>query len=147
MPVNQQSKKKGKPKPCKEGTPEQKTEGKSIPVQKLLGSGRRGGGLPSGLRLLTIRQDMSLFQTMLVGPRKSQDSVRSTNLKTSPVSTDKLINLNPVLEEKESGHGTDAQLGSNVRDFVNVQLEEFNTLDLARESLKVRRNHFAGTYW
>lgn len=72
--------------------------------------------------------------------------MRSTNLKTSPVSTDKLINLNSVLEEKESGHGTDAQLSSNVRDFVDVHLEEFNTLNLARESLEVWRNQFAGTY-
>jgi len=83
---------------------------------------------------------------MLVSLRKSQDSVHSTNLKTSPVSTDKLINLDSVLEEKESGHGTDAQLSSNVRDFVDVQLEEFNTLNLVRESVKVWRNHFAGTY-
>jgi len=67
------------------------------------------------------------------------------SLKTSPVSTDKLINLNSVLEEKESRHGTDAQLSSNVRDFVDVYLEEFNTLNLARESLEVWRNQFAGT--
>jgi len=67
------------------------------------------------------------------------------SLKTSPVSTDKLINLNPVFEEKESGHGTDTQFSNNVRNLVDVHLEEFNTLDLTREPLKVWSNHFAGT--
>jgi len=113
---------------------------------KSLGSDRGGGGLPSGLGLLTVCQDMRLFQTILVGLRKWQDSGRSTNLKTSPVRTDKLIDLNSILGEEESGHGTDAQLSSNVGDFVDVHLEESNTLNLARESLEVWSNQFARPY-
>ena len=72
--------------------------------------------------------------------------MRNTNLKAVRVGTNKLINLNSVLEENDSGHNTDIQLRNKVRDFVGVQLEEFNTLNLARESQEVWKHQFGGSY-
>lgn len=53
-------------------------------------------------------------------------------LKSLGVSTDQLIDLFAVLEDEESWHGANAQLGSQVRQLINIKLDKFNVIRESR---------------
>lgn len=68
-----------------------------------------------------------------------------SSLKGRRVGTNNFVNLLAVLEEHESGHSTDTQLSSNIREFVNVDLVKLSVLELFRgaEALEDGRDSLA----
>jgi hypothetical protein len=53
-------------------------------------------------------------------------------LKSLWVSTDQLINLVAALEDEESWHGANTQLGSQVGQLINIKLDKVNVIRKSR---------------
>lgn len=69
------------------------------------------------------------------------------SLKGRRIGTNNLVNLHAVLEEHESGHSTDTELGSNFRQLVDVDLVELGVLKilLSAQALEDGRDSLART--
>lgn len=55
------------------------------------------------------------------------------------------LDLLAVLEEKDGGHVSDSHLGADIRDLVDVNLEEVSILKLSLKLVQKRSNHLAGS--
>lgn len=84
-------------------------------------------------------------QIYSTSPTDLSSNLLNTSHNSRWVRTTNSLNLLPVLKEEESRHSRDTVLGGNVRQLVDVDLEELDVVVFGAQLLDLRGDGLAGT--